>query len=356
MALSSEQLTNARTILRVGQRLGAGPKALKAALEAGLVESNLSNLRTAVDHDSLGVFQQRPSMGWGSPSQVTNPEYAATQFFKRAIPIAGKYGSAGQLAQAVQRSAFPERYDQRSSMAAQIMRQHKGQPELAQGMNAQGPNLASSLPQPAPGLSELLKPPAPQGPPITVPDAPLSGRQYLPLPKNFQTVSSPAPEPQPSIDDSLSAISQLQPSQLQPQQEPSSAPLTPSEGPSRGRGRVTVAKGANRAGVGLSKPILDFAEKVSAVRGRPLSIGTGSNHSRLTANGNVSNHWDGNAFDAPASGQELTRQGQAALVAAGMPSAQARKAKGGIYNVGGYQVIFNAPDHFDHLHAGYRGR
>lgn len=100
--------------------MGASPKVLKAALEAGLVESNLRNLDYG-DRDSLGVFQQRPSQGWGRPDQVTRPRYAARQFFKRAIPLRKQYGSAGELAQAVQRSAFPERYDQRSADAESIL-------------------------------------------------------------------------------------------------------------------------------------------------------------------------------------------------------------------------------------------
>jgi hypothetical protein len=100
----------ARTIYKVGKRMGASPKVMLAAFEAAIVESNLTNVKYG-DRDSLGVFQQRPSQGWGSPAQVTNVEYAATQFFKRAI-AAGGSGTAGQLAQSVQRSAFPGRYDQ----------------------------------------------------------------------------------------------------------------------------------------------------------------------------------------------------------------------------------------------------
>jgi hypothetical protein len=65
----------------------------------------------------------------------------------------------------------------------------------------------------------------------------------------------------------------------------------------------------------------------------------------------VSDHWGGNAADIPASGRNLIRIGRAALIAAGMSPAQARKAKGGIYNVRGGQIIFNTTDHYDHLHV-----
>jgi hypothetical protein len=68
----------------------------------------------------------------------------------------------------------------------------------------------------------------------------------------------------------------------------------------------------------------------------------------------VSHHWIGQALDLPARGSYLTRLGQALLIAAGMPEKQARKAKGGIYDVGRFQIIFNAADHHDHAHAGYR--
>ena len=91
-------------------RYNAPPKVRLSAFEAAIVESGVHNLNYG-DRDSLGVFQQRPSQGWGTPAQVTNVDYAATQFITRAIRANGGQ-SAGQLAQDVQRSAFPERYDQ----------------------------------------------------------------------------------------------------------------------------------------------------------------------------------------------------------------------------------------------------
>src|SRR5690349_2194319 len=81
----------------------SGPKVRKALLEAGIVESGLRNLNYW-DRDSLGPLQQRPSQGW---QNARDPYKAALDFIRQAQPIAGKYGTAGQLAQAVQRSAFP---------------------------------------------------------------------------------------------------------------------------------------------------------------------------------------------------------------------------------------------------------
>lgn len=109
-----------RAICRVLDRHDAPPKVRLAAFEAAIVESGVHNLDHG-DRDSLGAFQQRPSMGWGTPAQILDPEYAATQFVTRAIRADQDWMSAGQLAQAVQRSAFPERYDQRASQAASLL-------------------------------------------------------------------------------------------------------------------------------------------------------------------------------------------------------------------------------------------
>lgn len=121
MSLTPEQRSVLRTIIRVGKQMGASPKVMKAAVETGIVEANLTNPKAATDHDSLGAFQQRPSQGWGTPAQVTNVEHAARSFFQRAIPIHHQYGTAGALAQAVQRSAFPARYDQAGGRAAGLL-------------------------------------------------------------------------------------------------------------------------------------------------------------------------------------------------------------------------------------------
>lgn len=116
--MTPEQRRNAAIIRQVGQQMGASKKAIKAALEAGITESNLRNLNYG-DRDSVGVFQQRPSQGWKG---LTNVSKAAKEFYAQAIPKAQKYGTAGQLAQAVQRSAYPERYDQHSAEADALLK------------------------------------------------------------------------------------------------------------------------------------------------------------------------------------------------------------------------------------------
>jgi hypothetical protein len=124
---TSEQIGNATIIVSVGQQVGASTKQMLAAIEAALVESRLQNLNFG-DRDSRGIFQQRPSQGWGSPQQIMDPYYAARAFFlgagtnKGALAVS-QSGTAGQLAQRVQRSAFPSRYDERQTEAANILAQ-----------------------------------------------------------------------------------------------------------------------------------------------------------------------------------------------------------------------------------------
>lgn len=119
-------LANARLIAQVGRQMGAPDSAIQIALATALVESNLRNVNHG-DRDSLGLFQQRPSQGWGSPEQVMDPTYAATQFYTRLLGIDWQSMSPGAAAQAVQRSAFPGRYDERFPEAQSIFAQIQGQ-------------------------------------------------------------------------------------------------------------------------------------------------------------------------------------------------------------------------------------
>jgi hypothetical protein len=114
----------AGAICQVLGRYNAPPKVQLAAFEAAIVESGVHNLAYG-DRDSLGVYQQRPSAGWGTPAQILNPVYAATQFITRAIRANGSQ-SAGQLAQDVQISAFPDRYDGVAVQAAGLLQRFCG--------------------------------------------------------------------------------------------------------------------------------------------------------------------------------------------------------------------------------------
>jgi len=119
--MSSEMLHNAQTIVSVGRGAGVSDAGLVIALAAAAQESGLRNVDYG-DRDSLGLFQQRPSAGWGSPEQVMNPVRASLAFFGGAsnpnptvtrglLDIAGwEAMTVTQAAQAVQISAYPDYY------------------------------------------------------------------------------------------------------------------------------------------------------------------------------------------------------------------------------------------------------
>lgn len=111
-------------------KLTADPKILLALFEAGLVESNFHNDTTATDHDSLGYLQQRPSQGWPNPTDIAT---ATKSFISRAVANSARNPgfTAGQLAQSVQRSAYPERYDQAQGAAQQLLAKTGGTGGLA---------------------------------------------------------------------------------------------------------------------------------------------------------------------------------------------------------------------------------
>ena len=116
MAYTPEQRRN----IALAKRLSAGhaPRVRLALLEAMGVESNFRNLNYG-DRDSMGVLQQRRQY---YPNSGKNVAYDIQQFLSRADRANKQMGgSAGQLAQAVQRSAFPSRYDERGSQAKQLL-------------------------------------------------------------------------------------------------------------------------------------------------------------------------------------------------------------------------------------------
>ncbi|MCW3820921.1 hypothetical protein ONA91_41525, partial [Micromonospora sp. DR5-3] len=79
IALNDEQVANVKAIIAATKKAGLPERAAVISIATSLQESkleNLGHLGDANDHDSLGLFQQRPSSGWGTPEQITNPEYA----------------------------------------------------------------------------------------------------------------------------------------------------------------------------------------------------------------------------------------------------------------------------------------
>jgi cell wall-associated NlpC family hydrolase len=117
---SSEQSTNAATIVAVGKQMHVPEHGLVTAIAAALQESGLRNLDHG-DRDSLGLFQQRPSQGWGTQAQIMNPAYAATAFYRRLLETPDwQQLSVNDAAQAVQRSATPTAYDRHETAARVI--------------------------------------------------------------------------------------------------------------------------------------------------------------------------------------------------------------------------------------------
>ncbi|WP_116449923.1 hypothetical protein [Blastococcus litoris] len=120
VTLTAEQIGNAQTIAQVGRDRGLPDRAIVIALATAQQESRLRNLDHG-DRDSLGLFQQRPSQGWGSEDQVQDPVYAAGIFYDRLVQVPGwDTGRLTDVAQAVQRSGFPELYQQHEGMAVEL--------------------------------------------------------------------------------------------------------------------------------------------------------------------------------------------------------------------------------------------
>lgn len=110
--LDEEQAANAATITAVGLRRGIPERGLVVALATAWQESKLHNIDYG-DRDSLGLFQQRPSQGWGTEEEVLDPRYASNKFFEKLERIPGwEDMRITDAAQAVQLSAYPEEYQQ----------------------------------------------------------------------------------------------------------------------------------------------------------------------------------------------------------------------------------------------------
>jgi hypothetical protein len=109
-ALEPEQLLNASIIADVAMRRALPEQAVIVALATAQQESKLKNIDYG-DADSVGLFQQRPSQGWGSEEQILDPVYSSGKFFDALVRVRNWQGlTVAAAAQAVQRSAFPDAY------------------------------------------------------------------------------------------------------------------------------------------------------------------------------------------------------------------------------------------------------
>ena len=109
--LNVDQMANAATIAAVGLVRQLPERAVVVALATAFQESELKNLDYG-DRDSVGLFQQRPSQGWGTPEQILDQRYSAGKFYSSLVKVRNWEGlRVTEAAQRVQRSAFPEAYE-----------------------------------------------------------------------------------------------------------------------------------------------------------------------------------------------------------------------------------------------------
>lgn len=134
--LTQAQMDNAKIIVDVGGKLNIPRKGLIVAVATAMQESNLYNLASGAlpesqnyanqglgwDHDSVGLFQQRTSTGWGTVADLMRPAYAAERFYEALLQVPGwQQDSMSAAAQAVQVSAFADAYAQHEERATTIV-------------------------------------------------------------------------------------------------------------------------------------------------------------------------------------------------------------------------------------------
>lgn len=131
-SLTAEQVDNARTIIGTGKADDISDDGITIALMTAMQESSLLD-QEGGDRDSAGLFQQRPSMGWGSHDEVVDPVFATQSFFgtNDSIDNPGLLQvdgwedmNRGTAAQEVQRSAFPDAYDKWEPLAEDLLDEH----------------------------------------------------------------------------------------------------------------------------------------------------------------------------------------------------------------------------------------
>jgi hypothetical protein len=132
--LGGDRLANAATIVAVGKQLGVPEQGQVVAITAAITESGLENLDHG-DRDSLGLLQQRPSQGWGNPTQILNPSYTIAQFYRHLHAVPGwQQMSVNDAAQARRTIRTPHRLrttranrtpDRRRRPKLHMQRQHQ---------------------------------------------------------------------------------------------------------------------------------------------------------------------------------------------------------------------------------------
>lgn len=148
VSLTTEQAENAALISAIAVRRGMPARAASIALATAYQESKIENIEHG-DRDSLGLFQQRPSQGWGTPEEILNPYYSTNAFYDGLEQIEGYQDMRiTEAAQLVQRSAYPEAYEDHADDARALASALTG--------HSQGGHFSCVVKDDAPGESDKL--------------------------------------------------------------------------------------------------------------------------------------------------------------------------------------------------------
>ncbi len=337
MTLTAEQKAVARRIAQIARKRGATPKEIKSAFETGLVESGLRNLAGG-DADSQGWRQERASL-YKNPR---NLDASVNRYFDETGAVKGKYGTAGDLAAAVQRPAaqYRGRYQQRSAEAEALMRQFGGGGSAPAGGSSGGSTRTEVV---TPGVDNSA--------------ARVQALQSFLANKNTDPVRLAL------------QVRELKDTPAVTRKVHDGGSDDDSESDTPAQGHYSVEAGANRAGAGLTADMKAFLNAMTA-SGRSVKVTTGTNHNRMTTTGNVSDHFSGNGVDigSSANGFPSTGGGTGDLIAAHAIKQASGKSwaeslalarKGGAYtfnrNGKRTQVIYKSSvggNHWNHVHVG----
>lgn len=157
--LFTDQAANAALITAVAVRRGLPARAASIALATSMQESKLRNIGHGdqAGPDSRGLFQQRPSQGWGTTAQVMDPYHASNAFYDALVEVSG-YESLDitVAAQRVQRSAYPEAYAQHEVMARAFASALSGQTPAGLDCSLRSPDAAGNPAAVTAGLTAAL--------------------------------------------------------------------------------------------------------------------------------------------------------------------------------------------------------
>ena len=142
----------AALISGVSVKRGLAPRAATIALATAFQESGMRNLDYG-HADSIGLFQQRPSKGWGTIEEIMDPWYSATAFYKALVKVKGwETGDINDMAQKVQRSAHPEAYRKHVDKSRTLASALSGQTPASFSCTIRSPGDADSE-----GMAAFLK-------------------------------------------------------------------------------------------------------------------------------------------------------------------------------------------------------